>query len=81
VLDLLGINPLKADEMFFMALVRTFDESPLLYKGGSSPEELVAWLQKHELPVVMDVKEKTVDLLFSGDKSAVILFVADKAES
>jgi len=40
----------------------------------------VDFAKKYELPVVIDVKEKMVDMLFAGEKAAVILFVDDKQE-
>jgi hypothetical protein len=49
-----------------------------LFLGEPTAKNLVNFARKHELPTVFDMKEKTVDLLFSGERASVILFVKSR---
>ena len=80
IIEILGIEVIQqSTESSFLALTRSFDESPLVYEGEYTQNALVKFAKKHELPMVIELREKMVDLLFSGELPSVFFFVANKA--
>ena len=65
VISMLNIDIFNTAQTSFTALIRSFDESPVMYMGSPPTQEgLVRFAKKHELPMVIDVKEKMIDTLF-----------------
>jgi len=77
---LANIDIFTSEASSFTALIRKFDESPILYDGPNTQEGLVNFAKKYEMPIVIDVKEKMIDKLFSGERASVFLFVHSREE-
>jgi len=78
VIEMLGVEVLQSTDTSFVALIRSFDDSPVMFDGELNQEAVVKFAKKHELPVVINIKEKMIDILFAGELASVFMFVPNK---
>jgi len=57
-----------------IALVRNFDNSPVVFSGESTADSLKAFAKENSVPVLIEFSEDYIEPIFGDQQSAVILF-------
>lgn len=64
-----------------MAIFRTFDKSPVHYKGDLSEKAIANWMEKTSLPTLVEFSAEYVQPVFKSTQPSLILFTNDKDAS
>jgi len=61
-----------------LSIFRSFDESPVHYRGEQTQIAILEWMEKTSVPTLIEFSEDYIEPIFGKGRAALILFTNDR---